>query len=77
MAAAAARRAARSRVAVAAGGHRDQRERPIATATIKAYTDEIAAAFTRAGATVRDVQRMSLEEIFVANVMLSRKETSA
>jgi len=26
---------------------------------------------------VRDVQRMSLEEIFVANVMLSRKEASA
>jgi len=24
---------------------------------------------------VREVQRMSLEEIFVANVMLSRKET--
>jgi ABC-2 type transport system ATP-binding protein len=48
----------------------------IATATVKAYTHEIAAAFTSAGATVRDVQRMSLEEIFVANVMLSRKETS-
>ena len=48
----------------------------IATATVKAYTDEIAAAFTSAGVTVRDVQRMSLEEIFVANVMLSRKETS-
>jgi ABC-2 type transport system ATP-binding protein len=48
----------------------------VATATVKAYTDEIAAAFTSAGATVRDVQRMSLEEIFVANVLLSRKEAS-
>ena len=49
----------------------------LATATIKSYTDEVAAEFTRAGATVRDVQRMSLEEIFVANVMLSRKEAGA
>jgi ABC-2 type transport system ATP-binding protein len=49
----------------------------LATATINAYTDEVAAAFTRAGATVREVQRMSLEEIFVANVMSSRKEASA
>ena len=44
----------------------------LATATINAYTDEVAAAFTRAGATVREVQRMSLEEIFVANVMSRR-----
>ncbi|HZF27805.1 MAG TPA: ABC transporter ATP-binding protein [Gammaproteobacteria bacterium] len=49
----------------------------LATATIKAYTDDVAAAFTRAGATVREVQRMSLEEIFVANVMSSRKEARA
>jgi ABC-2 type transport system ATP-binding protein len=49
----------------------------IATATIKQYTDDVAAAFTRAGATVREVQRMSLEEIFVANVMSSRKEARA
>ncbi len=46
----------------------------VATVTIRAYTDDVAAAFTEAGATVREVQRMSLEEIFVANVMLSRKE---
>jgi ABC-2 type transport system ATP-binding protein len=49
----------------------------LATATVNAYTDEVAAAFTNAGATVREVQRMSLEEIFVANVMLSRKEARA
>jgi ABC-2 type transport system ATP-binding protein len=49
----------------------------LATATTNAYTPELAAAFGRAGATVRDVQRMTLEEIFVANVMHSRKEPSA
>ena len=49
----------------------------LATATIRSYTDDVAAAFTRAGATVREVQRMSLEEIFVANVMSSRKEARA
>ena len=45
----------------------------LATATIKACADEVAAAFTRANTTVREVQRMSLEEIFVANVMLNRR----
>jgi ABC-2 type transport system ATP-binding protein len=49
----------------------------LATATIQGYSDDVAAAFTRAGATVREVQRMSLEEIFVANVMQSRKEARA
>jgi ABC-2 type transport system ATP-binding protein len=49
----------------------------LATATTNAYTPDLAAAFSRAGATVREVQRMTLEEIFVANVMLSRKEVSA
>ncbi|HET8697817.1 MAG TPA: AAA family ATPase, partial [Gammaproteobacteria bacterium] len=49
----------------------------LATATIHGYSDDVAAAFTRAGATVREVQRMSLEEIFVANVMQSRKEAAA
>jgi ABC-2 type transport system ATP-binding protein len=48
----------------------------LATATTNAYTPDIAAAFSRAGATVREVQRMTLEEIFVANVMLSRKEAT-
>ena len=32
------------------------------------------AAYERAGAAVRDVQRMTLEEIFVANVMSNRRE---
>jgi ABC-2 type transport system ATP-binding protein len=49
----------------------------LATATTNAYTPDLAAAFSRAGATVRDVQRMTLEEIFVANVMHSRKEVRA
>jgi ABC-2 type transport system ATP-binding protein len=49
----------------------------LATATTNAYTPELAAAFGRAGAIVREVQRMSLEEIFVANVMNSRKEADA
>jgi ABC-2 type transport system ATP-binding protein len=49
----------------------------LATATTNASTPELAAAFGRAGAIVREVQRMSLEEIFVANVMNSRKEADA
>jgi ABC-2 type transport system ATP-binding protein len=49
----------------------------LATATVNPYTDDVAVAFTRAGATVREVQRMTLEEIFVANVMQSRKEAHA
>jgi ABC-2 type transport system ATP-binding protein len=49
----------------------------LATATTNAYTPELASAFSRAGATVREVQRMTLEEIFVANVMHSRKEARA
>src|SRR5690606_28312364 len=46
----------------------------LAVATVNRYTPEIAAAYERAGAKVCDVQRMTLEEIFVANVMASRKE---
>jgi ABC-2 type transport system ATP-binding protein len=46
----------------------------MAAVTTSAYTREIQAAFTRAGLAVRDVQRMTLEEIFVASVMHSRKE---
>src|SRR5690606_25261018 len=42
----------------------------LAVATANAYTPEIAAAYERAGATVCDVQRMTLEEIFVATVLL-------
>jgi ABC-2 type transport system ATP-binding protein len=47
----------------------------LATVTTNAYTPDLGAAYGRAGATVRDVQRMTLEEIFVANVMNSRKES--
>ena len=66
-------------VVARAAGRRStsQRAAGVAIATTNAYTPELGAAFTRAGATVRDVQRMTLEEIFVANVMNSRKERSA
>ena len=37
-------------------------------------TRSCAAAYRQAGATVREVQRMTLEEIFVATVMHKRKE---
>jgi ABC-2 type transport system ATP-binding protein len=48
-----------------------------AVATTNAYTPELPAAYERTGATVHDVQRMTLEEIFVANVMNSRGEQLA
>jgi ABC-2 type transport system ATP-binding protein len=46
----------------------------IAIVTTKTYSPETHAACERAGAIVRDVQRMTLEEIFVANVMSTRRE---
>lgn len=46
----------------------------VAVVTAKAFEPEMVAAYQQAGATVRDVQRMTLEEIFVANVMHKRKE---
>jgi ABC-2 type transport system ATP-binding protein len=46
----------------------------IAVVTTNSYTPEIDMACIRAGLTVRDVQRMTLEEIFVANVMSNRRE---
>ena len=46
----------------------------IAVVTTKAYTPETEGAYARAGVTVREVQRMTLEEIFVANVMSNREE---
>jgi len=49
----------------------------IATITTNDFSPQIPAAYTEAGAVVREVQRMTLEEIFVANVMRSRKETTA
>jgi ABC-2 type transport system ATP-binding protein len=49
----------------------------IAVATTNHYEPELEAAFERAGAAVSEVQRMTLEEIFVANVMSSRKERAS
>jgi ABC-2 type transport system ATP-binding protein len=49
----------------------------IAVATTRAYTPDIEAVYQRAGVTVRDVQRMTLEEIFVATVMSNRGEHAA
>lgn len=45
-----------------------------AIVTANEYSPDIDAAFERAGARVRNVQRMTLEEIFIANVMHDRKE---
>jgi ABC-2 type transport system ATP-binding protein len=57
-------------IALDATGH-------LAVATVNAYTPDVPAAYERAGARVCDVQRMTLEEIFVATVMASRKEEAA
>ncbi len=45
-----------------------------AIVTTNAYSADLEAGFERAGAHVRDVRRMTLEEIFVASVLHSRKE---
>jgi ABC-2 type transport system ATP-binding protein len=45
-----------------------------AVVTTNAYSPELHAIYEQAGASIRDVQRMTLEEIFVANVMHNRKE---
>jgi len=49
----------------------------LATVTTNNYQPSIQAAFENAGARVHEVQRMSLEEIFVASVMRSREEAAA
>lgn len=46
----------------------------VATVTTNNFTPELLARYTKAGVTVHEVQRMTLEEVFVANVMHSRKE---
>ena len=46
----------------------------LAVVTTRAYSPDLDAVYERAGARVADVQRMSLEEIFVANVMHNRRE---
>ena len=45
-----------------------------AVITTNAYSADLHALYEQAGATVRDVKRMTLEEIFVATVMHNRKE---
>ena len=45
-----------------------------AVVTTNAYSPELEALYAQAGATVRDVRRLTLEEIFVATVMHNRKE---
>lgn len=49
----------------------------VAVITTSAYSAEVYAACERAGVTIRDVQRMTLEEIFVANVMSNRRESES
>jgi ABC-2 type transport system ATP-binding protein len=46
-----------------------------AVVTTKAFTPDLPAFYSQAGAVVREIQHMTLEEIFVAEVMSSRKET--
>jgi ABC-2 type transport system ATP-binding protein len=46
----------------------------LATVTTRSYEPSIAAAYQSAGATVRAVDKMTLEEIFVANVITRRKQ---
>lgn len=46
----------------------------IAIATCNEYSPSVSAMYEQSGAVVREVKRMSLEEIFVANVMASRKQ---
>ena len=48
-----------------------------AVITTGAYAPELEALYARSGATVRDVQRLTLEEIFVTTVMHNRKERGA
>ncbi len=45
-----------------------------AVITTRSFNDDLPAVYTRAGASVQAVQRMTLEEIFVASVMHSRGE---
>jgi ABC-2 type transport system ATP-binding protein len=49
------------------------RDGQAALVTTSAYSPEIEAEFAHAGARVQNVQRMTLEEIFIANVMHDRK----
>ncbi len=46
----------------------------VATVTTNTWTPQLHALYEQTGATVYEVQRMTLEEVFVANVMHSRME---
>lgn len=46
----------------------------VATVTTNRFTPELVARYGQAGIAVHEIQRMTLEEVFVANVMHSRKE---
>jgi ABC-2 type transport system ATP-binding protein len=46
-----------------------------AVVTVRQYAPDVHAACERAGVAVRDVQRLTLEEIFVATVMHTRQES--
>lgn len=45
----------------------------VATVTTNVWTPQLQTLYEQVGATVHEVQRMTLEEVFVANVMHSRK----
>jgi hypothetical protein len=45
--------------------------------TTNAFTHDVPSFYEQAGVRVREVQHMTLEEIFVAEVMSSRKEKQA
>src|SRR5690606_8811566 len=49
----------------------------VATLVTDRHSDELLAAGRAAGATVQSVDRMTLEEIFVASVMARRQEVAA
>jgi hypothetical protein len=49
----------------------------LSVVTTNAFTPEFGTAYEQAGARVREIQPMTLEEIFVAEVMASRKEQVA
>jgi ABC-2 type transport system ATP-binding protein len=57
-------------VEVSTSGH-------LATVTTNDYSPELHRYYESAGAIVHEVQRMTLEEIFVANVMSSRRERAS
>jgi len=61
----------------AAGVTETQRNGRVAVVTTSAYTPDLDSVYTQAGATVQDVQRMTLEEIFVATVMHNRREVAS